>query len=165
MDVTIRPATAADIPDILAIVNHAIAHTTANYDYHAHTLAEQQQWFDDKVAKDEPVIVAVHDSEVVGFGAYGRFKNKIGYQYSVEHSVYVRHDLTGKGIGRLLLLRLIEIAKQQRMHTMVGYIDAENTGSIAFHKRLGFVQVGQLNQIGFKFNRWLDVAFLQLMLD
>jgi phosphinothricin acetyltransferase len=128
-------------------------------------LQQQKDWFDDRLANNEPVIVAQRNGKVVGFGAYTRFKQKIGYRRSVEHSVYVDHEMIGEGVGGQLLSKLIEIAKHQQMHTMVGYIDAENTGSIAFHKRFGFVEAGQLKEIGFKFDRWLNVSFLQLMLD
>lgn len=165
MNATIRPATEADLPEILTIVNHAIANTTAIYDYDRRSPEQQAQWFNDKVSHNEPVIVAVIDGKVVGFGAYGIFKPKVGYRFSVEHSVYVHHGLTGKGIGKLLLSRLIEIAKSQQIHTMVGYIDTENTGSIAFHKQFGFVEIGVLKEIGFKFNRRLNVSLMQLMLD
>jgi L-amino acid N-acyltransferase YncA len=165
MSVIIRLASESDLPEILAIVNHAIANTTANYDYHARSLAQQTEWFNDKTAKNEPVIIAGQHGKVVGFGAYGIFKPKIGYLHSVEHSVYVHHELTGKGIGKLLLTQLIEIAKTQQMHTMVGYIDSENIGSIAFHKQFGFVEIGVLKEIGFKFGRRLNVSLMQLMLD
>ncbi len=161
----IRPATTSDLPEILAIVNHAILNTTAIYDYDQRTLSTQKLWYDEKMANGEPVIVAEKNGKVLGFGAYGIFKPKVGYRFSVEHSLYVHHELTGKGIGKDLLSRLIEIAKSRQIHTMVGYIDSENTGSIAFHKQFGFVETGVLKEIGFKFGRRLDVSLMQLMLD
>jgi L-amino acid N-acyltransferase len=163
--ISIRPATDADLPEILAIVNHAIANTTAIYDVDERSPTQQRDWFTDKTSKNEPVIIAEFQDKVVGFGAYGIFKPKVGYRFSVEHSVYVHHEQTGQGIGKQLLSRLIEIAKSQRIHTMVGYIDSENTGSIAFHKQFGFVEIGVLKEIGFKFGRRLNVSLMQLMLD
>ena len=165
MSISIRPATPADLPEILAIVNHAIANTTAIYDVDQRTLEQQTEWFNDKRGKDEPVIVAEKNGKVVGFGAYGIFKPKVGYRFSVEHSVYVNRQFVGQGIGKQLLSQLIETAKLQKMHTMVGYIDTENKGSIAFHQLFGFAEIGVLKEIGFKFGKRLNVSLMQLMLE
>ncbi len=164
MNVIIRNATLEDIPQILEIVNHAILHTTSNYLYDLQTLENQLQWFEDKKSKKFPIIVADHNGTAVGFGTYGTFREKIGYQYTVEHSVYVAPDFIGKGIGKQLLLALIVIAKDAGYHTMIGGIDASNTGSIAFHKKFGFVETGILKEVGFKFGKWLDLQFMQLIL-
>jgi phosphinothricin acetyltransferase len=123
------------------------------------------QWFEDKLAKKFPVIVADYNGVAVGFGSYGTFREKIGYQYTVEHSVYVAEAFIGKGIGKLLLSHLIQLAKDEGYHTMIGGIDAANTGSIAFHKKLGFVENGILKEVGFKFGQWLDLQFMQLLLN
>jgi len=163
MSVSVRTATAEDLPEILAIVNHAITHTTAIYDYEPRTIGEQRDWFSRKMDCREPVIVA-ESGHVVGFATYGIFKPKAGYRHSVEHSVYVAPDFIGKGIGKQLLSKLIEIAKSENIHTMVGYIDADNAGSIAFHSQFGFKDAGLLKEIGFKFNRRLNVLLMQLML-
>lgn len=165
MDVTIRNAATVDSRAILSIVNHAIAHTTAIYDYDERSLDAQKAWLDEKIAEGFPVIVAESEGHVVGFGAYGTFKPKAGYRFTVEHSVYVADGCTGKGIGKLLLAKLIELAKAQKIHTMVGYIDADNTASIAFHKQFGFTESGVLKEVGFKFGKWLDVSMMQLQLD
>jgi phosphinothricin acetyltransferase len=161
---TLRKAIAADIPSILEIVNHAITHTTANYNYEIQSLAVQTKWFEDKTAKDFPIIVAISDHKVVGFGSYGTFREKIGYQFTVEHSVYVHDNFIGKGIGKLLLAALIQLAKDQNLHVMLGAIDAENEFSIAFHKKFGFEIVGNIRQVAFKFDRWLDLVLVQLIL-
>lgn len=163
MSVTIRHAATADLPEILLIVNQAIAHTTAIYDEAPRTVEAHQLWFDDKMNNGFPVIVAEADGKIAGFGAYGTFKPKTGYRFTVEHSVYVREDAIGKGIGKLLLGKLIELAKAQGIHTMIGVIDASNTGSIAFHKQFGFTENGTLKEVGFKFGRWLDVTMMQLL--
>ena len=120
----IRKATFEDIPEILEIVNHAILHTTSNYNYEVQSLEVQTKWFEDKTLKNFPVIVAVTENQVLGFGTYGTFREKIGYQFTVEHSIYVSDNFTGKGIGKLLLAALIELAKNQKLHVMVGAIDA-----------------------------------------
>ncbi|MFH6989747.1 GNAT family N-acetyltransferase [Flavobacterium collinsii] len=164
MSLNLRPATIKDLEKILNIVNHSILHTTANYSYEVQTLEIQTKWFEDKKAKNLPVVVADLDGEVVGFGSYGQFREKIGYQYTVEHSVYVVDTVIGKGIGSQLLSELIRLAKEQRYHVMIGAIDADNAGSIAFHEKFGFVVTGTLREVGYKFDHWLDLVFMQLIL-
>lgn len=164
MEITIRPAMTADLKSILDIVNHAILHTTANYNYEPQTFDSQLQWFKDKQRHGFPVIVAEFENQVIGYGAYGTFREKIGYQYTVEHSVYVTENHYGKGVGKLLLTELIRLARAQHFHVMVGAIDAHNAESIAFHKKFGFVECGVIRQAGFKFGKWLDLLFMQLIL-
>jgi len=164
MNLKLRPAEKKDLEKILEIVNHSILHTTANYSYEIQTLEIQTKWFEDKNAKNLPVIVADLDGEVVGFGSYGQFREKIGYQYTVEHSVYVINNVIGKGIGSKLLSELIQLAKEQGFHVMIGAIDADNFGSIAFHEKFGFVVTGTIREVGYKFDHWLDLVFMQLIL-
>lgn len=164
MNVILRQATSDDLEKILEIVNYSILHTTANYSYEIQNLETQKKWFEDKKTKNLPVIVADLDGEVVGFGTYGQFREKIGYQYTVEHSVYVVDNVIGKGIGKQLLTELIGLAKQQGYHVMIGAIDADNAGSIAFHEKFGFVNTGTIREVGYKFDHWLDLVFMQLIL-
>lgn len=164
MNVILRQATLTDLDKILNIVNHSILHTTANYSYEIQDLEAQKKWFEDKKVKNLPVIVADLDNEVVGFGSYGQFREKIGYQYTVEHSVYVVDHVIGKGIGSKLLTELIRLAKEQGYHVMIGAIDADNAGSISFHEKFGFVATGTIREVGYKFDHWLDLVFMQLIL-
>lgn len=164
MSLTLRPATSNDLGKILDIVNHSILHTTANYSYEVQDLEAQKKWFEDKLAKNLPVVVADLDGEVVGFGSYGQFREKIGYQYTVEHSVYVVDHVIGKGVGSKLLTELIRLAKEQGYHVMIGAIDADNAGSISFHEKFGFVTTGTIREVGYKFDHWLDLVFMQLIL-
>ena len=164
MNISTRFAAENDLIAILEIVNHAILTTTSNYNYEVQTLAEQQEWFLSKQKKSFPVIVATNKDDVVGFGSYGTFREKIGYQNTVEHSVYVKIDYIGLGIGKLLMQKLIDNAIDQNRHAMIGCIDAENLDSIAFHQKFGFKVVGNLPQIAFKFDRWLDLVIVQLLL-
>ena len=164
MNVIIRNATIEDLPPILEIVNHAILNTTSNYLYEVQTLENQLLWFEDKKSKQFPIIVADYNGTAIGFGTYGTFREKIGYQFTVEHSVYVAPEFIGKGIGKQLLLALIVLAKEEGYHTMIGGIDAANTGSIDFHKKFGFVETGIIKEVGFKFGKWLDLQFMQLIL-
>jgi phosphinothricin acetyltransferase len=164
MKIKIRPAIFADIDTILEIVNHQILHSTSNYDYEPHDFEEQKLWFEDKMVKNLPVIVAEFENMPIGYATYGTFRDKIGYQYTVEHSVYVAQEFIGQGIGKLLLGELIQLAKQQGYHVMIGAIDAENAGSITFHEKFGFKVVGTIREVGYKFDHWLDLVFMQLIL-
>lgn len=165
MKTIVRSARIEDLETILEIVNDAILNTTAIYDYDVRTLDDQIFWFQEKQKQNFPVIVATDENDnVVGFGTYGTFRMKIGFQFTVEHSVYVKDGFAGKGIGKALLFELITLAKAQKLHVMVGCIDAENTGSIEFHEKFGFKKAGVLRESGYKFDKWLDLQFVQLIL-
>lgn len=164
MNITIQQATMANMVDILPITNHAILHTTAIYDYEPRTLQDMQNWFTEKQQNNFPVLVALINTTILGYATYGQFNPKEGYKFCVEHSIYVSENYTGKGIGKLLLTELIQRAKAQGIHTMIGLIDAENKNSIAFCEKFGFTKAGLLKQVGYKFNKWLDVQFMQLTL-
>ncbi len=164
MNLHIRPYTEKDIPAILAIINDNILHSTSLYDYEPRTLEKQTALLAEKSAKNFPVIIAEMDGEIAGFGMYGEFRFRDAYRFTVEHSVYVSSAFKGKGVGGQLLQSLIELAKKQGLHTMIGVIDAENTESILFHEKYGFKTVGVIKESGFKFGRWLDSVFMQRML-
>jgi len=150
---------------ILDIYNEAIANTTAVYEYKLFNPEKIQAWFADKQAGNYPVIGAVDEAgNLLGFASYGVFRARPAYKYTVEHSVYVHKDHRGKGIGRQLLKRIIDAARAQAYHVMIGGIDAENLASIELHKQFDFVHAGTITQAGFKFGRWLDLVFYQLTL-
>lgn len=164
MEYIIRKATQSDLSSILEIVNHAIATTTSIYDYDARTIEVQTLIFESKNANGFPIYVAECNNEILGFGTYDTFRTKIGYRFTVEHSVYVKDGFAGKGIGALLLQKLIDTAKEEKYHIMIGVIDASNENSIAFHERFGFQSMGILKEVGFKFDRWLDANLMTLKL-
>jgi L-amino acid N-acyltransferase len=151
---------------ILEIFNEAIVNSTALYDYKPRTGQSMVGWFDAKRPGGFPVI-GIEDSNgtLLAFGSYGTFRAWPAYKYTVEHSAYVHKDHRGRGLGRVVMQELIAAARQNGLHAMMGGIDATNTGSIMLHERLGFKHVGTLPQVGFKFGRWLDLAFYQLLLD
>lgn len=152
-------------PAILDIFNDAIATTTALYEYHAWTPDYLETWFAAKDQGKYPVIGVVGgQGSLLGFASYGPFRLRAAYKYSIEHSVYVHPAHRGKGIGKALLAAIIERAQAQQYHVMVGGIDASNAVSIDLHKRFGFEPCGIVRQAGFKFGRWLDLAFYQLIL-
>jgi phosphinothricin acetyltransferase len=151
---------------ILEILNEVIASSTALFDYHARTPENLVAWFEAKQAGNFPIIgAAAADGSLAGFATYGTFRAWPAYKYSVEHSVYVHQDHRGTGLGRALLLRLIARAEAQQYHLMVAGIDAANAASVALHMALGFTHAGTINQAGFKFGRWLDLAFYQRLLS
>lgn len=152
---------------ILDIFNDAIVNSTALYDYQPRTAQNMLSWFEAKRAGVFPVI-GIEDAQgqLLGFCSWGSFRAYPAYKYTVEHSVYVHPQHRGRGLGRQLMELLIEEARRRGdVHVIVGAIDAANAGSIALHKNLGFEHVGQMPQVGFKFGRWLDLAFYQLTLQ
>lgn len=165
MKITIRPYQTEDTQAILDIINYNILYSTALYDYNVRTYEQQKAILEDKIAKNFPVIVAVVDGLVVGFGMYSEFRFREAYKFTVEHSVYVANDYHGKGIGNLLLAELITLAKAQKLHTMIAVIDSENQGSVLFHEKFGFKTVGIIKESGYKFDRWLHSVFMQLILE
>jgi phosphinothricin acetyltransferase len=151
---------------ILAIFNDAIVNSTALYDYKPRTSQSMVQWFDNKQKGNFPVIGVVADNgELMGFASYGTFRAWPAYKYSVEHSIYVAASHRGKGLGKLLLREIVNAAREQNYHVLIGGIDSQNAVSIRMHKRFGFQHAGTLKQVGFKFGRWLDLEFYQLLLE
>ncbi|MCF0052779.1 N-acetyltransferase family protein [Dyadobacter chenwenxiniae] len=165
MDLIIRSAAPKDLPSLLEIINHAILNTTAIYDYEPRSLEEQKEWFEKMFNDGMPVIVAEREGKVIGYGSYNIFRPKIGYKFSVEHSIYLDEKSRGLGVGGKLLGSLIQRARESGLHSMIAGIDATNRGSIEFHKKYGFVEKGYLKEVGYKFDQWLDLVFMQLLLE
>ena len=158
----VRPATAADLPGILEIYNDAVLNTTATYDYEPRTLEHRTQWFEERRRDGYPVFVAVDASgRVLGWSALNPFHARFGYRFTSENSVYVAASSRGQGLGKLLLPPLIDAAKARGLHAIIAVIDADNEASIRLHARFGFEKVGHFKQVGFKFDRWLDVVYMQ----
>lgn len=151
---------------ILDILNEAIIHSTALYDYHPRTIDSMCGWFAAKEAGNFPVLgLETVDGQLAGFASYGVFRAFPAYKYSVEHSVYIHRDHRRKGLARQLMQALIEKAGDQSLHCLIGAVDMNNAASIALHELLGFTHAGTIRQAGFKFGQWLDVGFYQLLLE
>jgi len=176
VNIHIRAATENDLPSILAIYNEVIENTTAVYSERAVSLDDRRAWFEARRAAGYPVLVACADDAtagadvtagadatagVVGFASFGDFRAWPGYRYTVEHSVHVAADRRGAGIGGALVGALLPLAAAQGKHVMIAGVDAENAVSIRLHERLGFERVAHLREVGRKFDRWLDLVFLQ----
>jgi L-amino acid N-acyltransferase len=160
----VRPATVTDADAIASTLNAFIATTTIEWTDAPKTEDSVLVWLDDH----ETVLVAEEADDVVGVAAYGWFRDVVkrpGYQFTVEHTVHVREDHWGKGIGRDLMHALIDLARESGKHTIIGAVDSANGASIRFHERLGFVEVGRLPEIGAKFGQWCDLVLLQIHLD
>lgn len=162
---TVRPATHADLQGILDIYNDAVLTTTATYDYEPRTLEHRAAWFDEHVKQDYAVFVADDAGKIVGWSALNPYHGRFGYRFTTENSIYVAADKRGKGIGRLLLEPLIPAARARGLRAIIAAIDADNEPSIRLHARFGFEKVGHFKSVGFKFNRWLDVVYMELLLD
>jgi len=163
--ITIRNAEEKDLAGILEIYNHSIIHTTSVYSYLPHTLEMRKKWFEEKKAAGHPVLVAEADGGIAGFIAYGPFRSWPGYKYTVEHSVHIAPVFRRQGIAGLLLKEIIKIAKQKNIHAIIGAIDASNEASVKLHAKYNFVEVGHFKEVGFKFNKWLDLIFMELVLE
>jgi L-amino acid N-acyltransferase len=151
---------------ILEILNEAIVNSTALYDYVPRPPEAMAKWFEAKRSGGFPVIGAVDRSgTLLGFASWGTFRAFPAYKYTVEHSVYVHRAHRGRGLGKLLLTKVVDRAREQQVHVLVGCIDAANGPSIELHTKLGFTHSGTVKEAGFKFGRWLDAAFYQLNLQ
>lgn len=157
----ISDATEADLAGLLGIYNDVIATSTAIYSDVPVTLEERRQWWRSRTAQGYPVLAARDAHGVAGFATFGDFRAWPGYRFTVEHSVHVRANGRGQGVGTLLVQALLPRAAALGKHVMMAGVDADNAASIRFHERLGFARSGHLREVGYKFGRWLDLVFLQ----
>lgn len=169
-ELLVRRAVREDCRAILDIYNDAVLTTTASYDYEPRSLEHRLEWFDAHQRDDYSVLVAEQklangESQVVGWAALNRYHDRMGYRFTAENSVYVAAAARGGGVGKALLGPLVEAARARGLHAILAVIDAENEASIRLHARFGFERVGLFRQVGFKFGRWLDVAYLERLLD
>ncbi len=162
--IEIAPATEADLEGIRAIYNEAVANTVATFHVEPQTEDQQREWFETRDRR-HPVIVARHEGQVVGWASLSEFSDRRAYENTAEDSVYVAEEWRGKGIGRQLLGRLVELAAELGHHSIVARIADHSAVSIALHRSAGFREVGVLHEVGRKFDRWIDVALMQLVLD
>jgi L-amino acid N-acyltransferase YncA len=157
----IREATANDLDEIQTIYNEAILNTTAIYEYDPFDSAYIHEWWNQRITNNWPVIVAVCEEKVVGFATYGTFRARTAYRTTCEHSVYVLENQRGKGLGKTLLQSIVTAARNNGVHVLIGGIDADNQLSIALHESEGFTIAGHLHEVAYKFDRWLDLVFME----
>lgn len=164
-EAVIRVAAETDLEAITAIYNDAILTTTASWDDEVVTVENRRAWLAEHGTAPNVTLVAEIDGEVVGFAGYGRYREKAGYDLTVEHSVYLSAAARGQGLGTRLLTELVAAASERGIHVMVGGLSADNETSLRLHRRLGFVETARMPQVGKKFGRWLDLVFVQRILD
>lgn len=162
-DMKIRPATPDDLSSINSIYNHYVLRSTSTYQLEPETADARVRWFR-KHGPAYPVIVSEWQGRVVGWGSLSPFHARAAYARTVEDSIYIHHDFLRRGIGAAILADLIQRASRIGHHTIIACIDGEQTASIALHERAGFLKVGHMRELGWKFHRWLDVVYMQLML-
>jgi L-amino acid N-acyltransferase len=161
--VSIRPATEADLPAINDIYNHYVLTCTCTYQEQLEPLEGRKKWFEHHDEK-HPVIVAEADGRVIGWGSLSKFHQRSAYRFTVENSIYIHHQFHRRGVGAALLQELIKIARANGFHAIIAGIDGEQTASMALHTKFGFEKVAHLKQVGFKFGRWLDTIYMELLL-
>lgn len=157
----IRDAVQSDFEQITAIYNDVLTHSTAIYNDRPASVTDRIAWWHMRLEQHYPVLAATEGEQVCGFGSYGDFRSWPGYRYTVEGTVHVAPNLRGQGVGSLLLKALLAQARQADKHTMIAGVDSENTASLRFLERFGFERVGHLREVGYKFDRFLDLVLLQ----
>jgi L-amino acid N-acyltransferase YncA len=161
-DVEIRPATAADLPGITEIYQHAVLYGTATFELVAPDLMEMTRRFESLVQGGFPYLVAALAGRPAGYAYAGPYRPRPAYRFTVENSVYLAPSVQRHGIGTALLQRLIAAAAAAGYRQMIAVIgDSANAGSIAVHRRAGFQMIGTHPNVGFKFGRWLDTVMMQ----
>lgn len=158
--VLIRSGRLEDVEAILGIYNEAVRDSTGTYDIEPVSYESRRHWFETRLL----VLVAELDGEVVGFGSLSPYRERAGYRFTLEHSVYVSGRVRGHGLGKRIVEALIDEARERGAHVLIGGVDGENLASVRLHESLGFVQAGRLREVGHKFDRWLDVVFFQKFL-
>ncbi|QJW97988.1 GNAT family N-acetyltransferase [Frigoriglobus tundricola] len=160
---TIRPATANDLDAVRAIFNYYVTHSTCTFQIAPETAEERLAWFRGRT-ECHPVTVAEAGGEIIGWAALSPWKSRCAYAGSAEASVYVHHAHHRRGVGKALLLDLITRARAAGLHTIIGGTTTDQSASLALQLALGFESVGTFREVGYKFDRWLDVTYTQLML-
>ena len=160
---TIRPATESDLVAISDIYNHYVLTCTCTYQEEPEPIAGRKQWFNHHDER-HPVIVAEDGGTVIGWGSLSKFHERSAYRNTMENSIYIHHHYQRRGVGSVLLQELIALARGFGYHAIIAGIDGEQAASVALHTKFGFQKVGRLKQVGFKFGRWLDVIYMELLL-
>ena len=161
---TIRPAISADLPGIAAIHDRAIAETAISWLWEPIPMPEREAWFAAQAQADRPVLVAAVAGRIAGWASYGPFRAYHGYRDTMEHSVYLDPAFHRRGVGRALMMRLLDEARARSVHVMVAAIALPNTPSVGLHRSLGFTEVGVMPEVGLKFGQYRDLCLMQMLL-
>ena len=161
----IRPAAAQDLTAIQSIYAYHVLHGLASFEEEPPSVEEMRRRYEEVTAQGLPYVAAEDNGEVLGYGYCTLYRSRSAYRYTLEDSIYVRHGLQGKGIGKALLAELVarcQVLDYRQMIAVIG--DSANAASIALHASLGFVRAGNLRSSGYKFGRWVDSVLMQLPL-
>jgi phosphinothricin acetyltransferase len=159
----IRPVTTADAPALAAIYNHYVLNTIVTFEEEPITLAESK-WRIEEVTATNPWLAAVEDGRILGYAYANKWKSRCAYRYAVESTVYLDKDATGRGLGTQLYTALLAELKKRGLHGVIGGIALPNAASVALHEKLGFKKIGQFKEVGWKFEKWIDVGYWELIL-
>ena len=162
-DITIRAAKAADIEEILAIYAPYVRETAITFEYTVPTLEEFRERMTKTLMK-YPYLVAVQETEILGYAYASEFKNRAAYDWAVETTIYVKQDSRKSGVGKKLYQALEEVLKQQHICNLYACIAYPNPGSIGFHERLGYQTIGHFSKCGYKFETWYDMIWMEKMI-
>lgn len=165
MSTFLRLATEDDLAAINDIYNYYVPRSTCTYQLEPETIEARTAWFREHPADRYPVVVCEVDGEVIGWGSLSQFRPRAAYAPTVEASIYLRHDQHRKGLGRMILVDLIDRARKAGFHSVMGGASADQTASLALQESLGFRRVAHFVEVGYKFGKWLDVIYQQLMLN
>lgn len=160
----IRRAERAEVPAMREIFNEVLRNSNSIYREDEVTLEERYVWFDEKIEHGFPIFGAYEGDQLVGYAGYGTWRAAQGYRKSVELTIYVDQKRRGRGIGSKLIQTIIDQAKADGYHVMLGAIDADNQQSINFHKRFGFLETARMPEVAMKNNKWLTLVFMQKLL-
>jgi L-amino acid N-acyltransferase YncA len=160
----LRTAEPHDAKAVAGIYNHEVTNGVSTFDLVPRAIDEQREWIAARSGAFSVIVADDVQLGVVGFAALSTYRDRAGYRTTVENSIYVHRDQQRRGIGKLLLVHLLDIARDSGFHTVIARIEASSEGSLALHTSLGFVKVGIEREIGRKHGRWLDSIIMQKML-
>jgi L-amino acid N-acyltransferase YncA len=160
----IRTAIASDADSIARIYNHYILNTIITFEEQAVSASEIVELITEVTSASLPWLVAEHDGQIMGYAYASKWKGRCAYRFSVEITVYLDPNSVGKGYGTKLYEQLFASLRECGMHVVIGGIALPNTASIALHEKLGLRKVAHFSEVGFKFNKWIDVGYWQAML-
>ncbi|MCZ8514368.1 GNAT family N-acetyltransferase [Paenibacillus filicis] len=163
MELIIRKAGTGDLPGILDIYNEAVLNTVATFDTVPRTLEQQTEWYGQH-GDAYPILVAEREGRVIGWASANRYSDRLAYARTAELSLYIHAEYRGLGLGKRLLGRILEEGKSAGLHTVLSRIAEGNDSSIHLHRVYGFDMVGTMRQVGYKFDRLLDVIIMQKLL-
>lgn len=160
----IRTATVNDAAAIAGIYNHYVLNTIVTFEEQALQVHEMAGRIATTLESNLPWLVFEQSGQILGYTYASKWKSRCSYRFSLETTVYLEKDATGRGLGKGLYAALIDTLRPTQMHALIGGIALPNPASVALHEKLGFVKIGQFREVGWKLSQWIDVGYWELML-